>query len=207
VARNGSYAARIQLKDRVRDTAAGAIAELRRAGVRRVLLASGDRRSAVRSLSRRLGLDGCWAELMPEGKVALVDRLRRDGARVAVVGDGLNDAPAMAAADVSVAVPRGADLARNTADIVLMTEDLHDLVTAIQLSQQAMVLVRQNIGLVAVPNSLGMALATLGGLGPLPAAILNNGSTLVAAMNGLRPLLSSPVPSLHPIENRHIPTP
>jgi Cu2+-exporting ATPase len=144
---------------------------------------------------------------MPEGKVALVDRLRRDGARVAVVGDGLNDAPAMAAADVSVAVPRGADLARNTADIVLMTEDLHDLVTAIQLSQQAMALVRQNIGLVAVPNSLGMALATLGGLGPLPAAILNNGSTLVAAMNGLRPLLSSPVPSLHPIENRHIPTP
>ena len=207
VACDGHHTARIRLKDRVRDTAAGAVTQLRKAGVRRVLLASGDRRAAAGAVARRLGLDGWSAELMPEDKVDMVERLRAEGATVAVVGDGLNDAPAMVAADVSVAVPRGADLARNTADIVLMTEDLHGLVTAIELSRKAMVLVRQNIGVVAVPNSLGMVLATLGGLGPLHAAILNNGSTLVAAMNGLRPLARPPVQAHHPKGNQRIPTP
>jgi len=105
-----------------------------------------------------------------------------------VVGDGINDAAAMAEADVGVALPRGADLARETADIVLLTERLEGLLTAIRLARSAMTLVRQNVGLVALPNASGMVLATGGLVSPLAATALNNGSALLAGLNGLRPL-------------------
>ena len=140
----------------------------------------------------RLGLDGYSARLMPEDKVALVRRLREKGRRVAVVGDGINDAPAMAEANVSVAVPRGADLARETADIVLLTENLEDMATAVGLARSAMGLIRENIGLVAVPNTAGMVLATAGRMSPLVATLLSNGSTIVAGVNALRPLAGLP---------------
>jgi Cu2+-exporting ATPase len=156
-----------------------------------VWLASGDHNATVRGVSRYLNLDGYSARLMPEDKAELVRSLRSEGRTVGVVGDGINDAPAMAEANVSVAVPRGADLARETAEIVLLTEDLGDLLTARRLAQSAMGIVRQNIGLVAAPNSAGMLLAGLGQLPPLAAALLNNGSTVAAAVNALRPLRAS----------------
>jgi Cu2+-exporting ATPase len=105
-----------------------------------------------------------------------------------VVGDGINDAAAMAEANVGVALPRGADLARETADVVLLTERLEGLLTALRLARSAMTLVRQNVGLVAVPNASGMVLATGGLVSPLAATALNNGSALLAGLNGLRPL-------------------
>ena len=156
------------------------------------MLASGDHPATVRAVSRRLGLDGFSARLMPEDKARLVRRLRAEGRRVGVVGDGMNDAPAMAEADVSVAVPRGADLARETADIVLLSEDLADLIAARHLAQTAMRVVRENIALVATPNSAGMLLAGLGSLTPLGAALINNGSTVFAGLNALRPLRALP---------------
>jgi P-type Cu2+ transporter len=188
IAVDGRHLARVRLTDRVKATAAGALEELRRAGIQRLWLASGDRSASASAVCRRLGLDGYAARLMPEDKVSLVERFKAEGSRVAVVGDGINDAPAMAAADVSVAVPRGADLAREAADIVLLSEDLGGLVTAVELSRAATGIVRQNIGLVGGPNSVGMILATLGLLTPLGATILNNGSTVLAGLNGLRPL-------------------
>ena len=188
VAVDGCYAARIRLRDALKTSALGAVERLRRVGVERMWLASGDHPSTVRAISRRLGLDGYGARMMPEDKVALVRRFRADGRRVAFVGDGINDAPAMAEANVSVAVPRGADLAREAADIVLLTEDLDDLHTAVGLARSAMRLVRQNIGLVALPNSVGMMLATAGRMTPLAATLLNNGSTILVGVNGLRPL-------------------
>jgi Cu2+-exporting ATPase len=188
VAVDGSYAARIELQDTVRAGAAGVIEELRRTGIRRIWLASGDRHGAAAAVGRRLGLDGCSARLMPEDKAALVRGLRAEGHRVIVVGDGINDAAAMSEANVGVAMPRGADLARETADVVLLTERLEGLLTAVRLARSAMTLVRQNVGLVAVPNASGMLLATGGLVGPLAATALNNGSALVAGLNGLRPL-------------------
>lgn len=188
VALDGRYAGCIRLEDKVRNGTAGAIQQLRQAGMKRIWLASGDGHVAAAAVSCRLGLDGYSAQQMPEDKVALVRRLRREGCRVMVVGDGINDAPAMAEANVSVALPRGADLAREAADIVLLTADLNGLLTAHRLARAAMALVRQNVGLVAVPNATGMLLATGGLLGPLAAAVLNNGSALLAGLNGLRPL-------------------
>ncbi|HXM54625.1 MAG TPA: heavy metal translocating P-type ATPase [Candidatus Dormibacteraeota bacterium] len=196
MALDGMYAARIRLEDTVRAGAAGTIQQLRRMGMKRIWLASGDRRAAAAAVSRRLGLDGYDAQLMPEDKVAIVARMRAEGRRVVVVGDGINDAPAMAEADASVALPRGADLTREAADIVLLNEDLDGLLTALRLARTAMTIIRQNVALVAVPNAFGMLLATLGLLGPLAAAVLNNGSALLAALNGLRPLMgTTPAPS------------
>ena len=189
---DGQYVARIRLKDTVRASAHGAIERLRRNGVRQIWLATGDNTAAAAAVTRHLGLDGYSARLMPEDKVALVRRLREEGRRVAVVGDGINDAPAMAEANVSVAVPRGADLARETADIVLLTENLEDMARAVRLARSAMGLIRENIGLVAVPNTVGMLLATAGRLNPLSATLISNGSTIVAGVNALRPLAGMP---------------
>jgi Cu2+-exporting ATPase len=188
VAIDGELAGRVRLRDHVREDAGRTVAALRRGGVETLWLATGDRAGAARAVARQLGLDGFDAAMLPEDKAALVQRMRAEGRIVAVVGDGINDATAMAEADVSVAVHRGADLARETADVVLASEDLATLVTARDMSRQAMRLVRQNIALVAAPNAVALGVAAFVGLRPLLATAVNNGSTLVAGLNGLRPL-------------------
>jgi Cu2+-exporting ATPase len=190
VAVDGRLALRIKLHDRLKDNTRPVIDELRGAGVRRLWLATGDHPAAAASVARQLGLDGFHAGLMPEDKVALVRRERATGRVVAVVGDGINDAAALAEANVGISVHRGADMVRETADIVLLGEDLAGLVAARRLSQAAMGIVRQNIALVAAPNSIGLGLAMFGRLPPLGATLLNNGSTMLGAANALRPLAS-----------------
>ncbi|MDQ6741843.1 MAG: cadmium-translocating P-type ATPase [Candidatus Dormibacteraeota bacterium] len=188
VAIDGRLAARIRFRDSVRESARSAIRGLRELGISELLLATGDHHAAARVVARQLHLDECHAGLMPEDKVKLVERLREQGRVVAVVGDGINDAAAMAAANVGIAVPRGADLARETADVVLLEEDLGRAVAAIRLARSANEIVRENIVLVATPNVAGLSLAMLGRLNPLTATIVNNGSTILAAANALRPL-------------------
>ncbi|MDQ6920846.1 MAG: cadmium-translocating P-type ATPase [Candidatus Dormibacteraeota bacterium] len=188
VAIDGRLAARIRFRDSVRESARSAIRGLRELGISELLLATGDHRAAARVVARQLHLDECHAGLMPEDKVKLVEGLREQGRVVAVVGDGINDAAAMAVANVGIAVPRGADLARETADVVLLEEDLGRAVAAIRLARSANEIVRENIVLVATPNVAGLSLAMLGRLNPLTATIVNNGSTILAAANALRPL-------------------
>lgn len=195
VAVDGRPVARLSLRDRVDGNAKEVLQRLRRLGVRRFILATGDRGSAAAAVSRQLGLDEYHGSMMPEAKVDLVRRLRAEGHGVAVVGDGINDALAMAEAGVGIAVPDGAHLARETADVVLLGEDLAPLPTAVRLAREAMGLMRQNIGLVAIPNSLGMGLAVAGQLTPLAATLVNNGSTILAAANALRPLQGTQPPA------------
>jgi Cu2+-exporting ATPase len=185
---DGRFAAWIRLRDRLRPEAPAVVAGLRSLGVRHVVIASGDRPAAARAVARQLGADAVHARLMPEDKMTLVRELSARGHRVAVVGDGINDASAMAEANVGVALSRGADLAREAAEVVIADEDLTVLTRAVELSRTAMGLVRQNIGLVAAPNAAALGLATLGLMPPLLATVVNNGSTVVAAGNGLRPL-------------------
>jgi P-type E1-E2 ATPase len=191
IAVDGAYAGRIRLQDRIRPDARAVVDELRLTGIERLWLATGDRAAAARTVSRQLGLDGWTAQMMPEDKVELVRRLRGEGRRVAVVGDGINDAAAMAEADVGVAVGEGADLAREAADIVLHGEGIAALLEAVRLARQAMSLVRQNVAVTAVPNAAALGMAVAGHLAPLTATVVNNGSTLVAAANGLRPVVGS----------------
>ncbi len=195
VAVDGRAVARMSLRDRVDSNAKEVLASLRRLGIQRFILATGDRGSAAAAVARQLGLDEYHGGMLPEDKVGLVRRLRAEGHGVAVVGDGINDAYAMAEAGVGIAVPDGAHLARETADVVLLAEDLVPLPTAVRLAREAMGIMRQNIGLVAVPNTVGMGLAVAGQLTPLAATLVNNGSTVLAAANALRPLQKNRLPA------------
>ncbi|MGC9504063.1 HAD-IC family P-type ATPase, partial [Baaleninema sp.] len=146
------------------------------------------------------------AEAFPEHKAEVVQRLHGEGKTVAFVGDGLNDSAALAYADVSVSFRDGSDIARETADVVLMQNDLHGLVEAIAIARHATGIIDQNTSVVTVSNLAGLAVATTVGLHPIAATLINNGSSALVGVNGLRPALGgcplperaiAPVPSAY----------
>ena len=180
---------RVVLRDDLRPQAAAVVADLRRAGLRTVVL-TGDRRAAAEHLNREIKLDEVRAELKPEQKVAAIRELSGPDARVAMIGDGVNDAPSLAAAHIGVAMgARGADAALEQADVVLMHDRLENFLAAFRLSQRARRVIRQNlfISLGTVVVLVGLALA---GKIPLTVGVVGHeGSTVVVVMNSLRLLL------------------
>ena len=148
----------IRVADRVRERSAEAIARMRRRGWKVVML-TGDNAQTAHAIAAQVGIDRVVAEVLPEGKVAEVQRLRAEGAVVAMVGDGVNDAPALAAADVGVAVASGAHVALEAADVTLMRDDLNGLLDAIDLSGRAMGTMRQNLFWAFIYNTLGIPVA------------------------------------------------
>ena len=155
-----------------------------------VHLLTGDQSRTALAVADSLGIDreNTHAELFPEDKAAVVRGLRAAGKTVAFVGDGVNDLPALAYADISVSFGGATDVARETADVVLMDDDLRGLPDAITAGRHALRLIHQNIGIVAGTNLAALGLAVAGSLGPVAAAVIHNGSTIVAGANGLRPL-------------------
>ena len=182
---------RILLKDQIRAESRGVLAELKRAGLRSVML-TGDRRHAAEAVAKELGLDEVRAGLSPEDKVGAIQSLRENGGKVAMVGDGVNDAPSLAAADVSVAMgARGSDAALEQAEIILMHDRIENFLSALRLSRRSKVVIRQNLAL-----SLGvvivMVIATAVGAVPLAIGVAaHEGSTLVVCLNSLRLLFGS----------------
>jgi len=144
VAIDGRGAALIAVADRVKPTSAAAIAALHAQGLR-VAMITGDKRATAEAIAAELGVDVVIAEVLPDGKVAALDQLRADGARIAFVGDGINDAPALAHADVGIAIGTGTDVAIESADVVLMSGDLIGVVTALDVSKRTMTNIRQNL--------------------------------------------------------------
>ena len=153
-------------------------------------LLTGDNPQRAAQVAQTLGIpdDKVYAEAFPDQKAKIVRDLHRSGRTVAFVGDGLNDSVALAYADVSVSFERGADVARETADVVLMNNDLLELLEAIAIARQTRDLIEQNIALVVVPNLVALGLATTAGLSPLIATVIHNGSAIAAGLNSLRPL-------------------
>ncbi|MGE5361824.1 MAG: heavy metal translocating P-type ATPase [Bacteroidales bacterium] len=192
VARRGQPAAIIGLADAVRADAPDAIAGLRAQGVEHIVMLTGDNATAARALGQVLKVDEVQAELLPEDKMAAIDALRRAHGTVAMVGDGVNDAPALAAADVGVAMGvAGTDAALETADVALMADDLLKLPFALRLSRRTVRNIRANIafalGLKAAFLVLGAAgLATL-----WMAVVADMGASLLVIGNGLRLLRSN----------------
>jgi P-type Cu2+ transporter len=166
-----------------------------------VHLLTGDNQQIANAVAAELGIppSHTHAEAFPAQKAAIVQQLHTQGKTVAFVGDGINDSPALAYADVSVSFANSADIARETADVVLMQNNLHGLLTAIAIAHQAKQLIQQNTAIVTVPNLAALAIATLFGLNPLAATIINNGSTVVAGVNGLRPMLKTSRRQLSPL--------
>jgi P-type Cu2+ transporter len=182
----------IAFTDEPRPGAAGILQALRERGVRRLALLSGDVDEATRRVARSLAIDEWHARMSPDSKADFVRALRAEGHRVAVVGDGVNDSVAFALADLSIAMGGGADIARANSDVILLDDRLELLPRAIDRSRESLQLMNQNLALIAAPNALGLGAAVAGGVSPAVAAFLNNGSTVVAAANGLRPLLARP---------------
>ncbi len=189
VAIDGTMAGLIAYRDPVRSEAETVIRQLRARGIHEILLVTGDEATTAHSVARSLGIGRVEAGVLPDEKAAIVRELQRRGHVVAVVGDGINDSPALAHADVSVSLSHGADIARETADVILMESNLSGLVHAIDQSRRCIGLINQNLAIVGVPNAAALALATMGSLSPVGSTLLNNGSTVIAALNSLRPLV------------------
>src|SRR5579872_1214667 len=192
IAAGGSCLGLIVFTDEPRPEAAGVVTGLRARGVDRIVLLSGDTNDATRRVAEHLGITDWSARMSPDRKAAVVRRLKSDGHRVAVVGDGVNDSVALALADISIAMGGGADLARANSQIVLLDDRLELISLAIDRSRQSLGLMNQNLALIAAPNAIGLGGAVAGAMNPALAAFLSNGSTVVAAANGLRPLLGRP---------------
>lgn len=175
----------IALRDRVREDARETIDRLRQLGIKRLILITGDRRNKASTLGRRLGLDEVHAEMPPEEKAAIVERLTREGARVAFVGDGVNDGPALAASEVGIAMPRGADIARATADVVLLEDRLALVADARAIALDTSRLIRTNFNLAVGINTAILGAAALGRVSPVGSALLHNGSTMGILLNAL----------------------
>lgn len=177
---------RVLLKDQIRAESREVLARLKAEGIRSVML-TGDRRHAAEAVARELGLDEVRAGLSPEDKVAAIQALRANGGRVAMVGDGVNDAPSLAAADVSVAMgARGSDAALEQAEVILMHDRIENFLSALRLSRRARVVIRQNLG-VSLGVVIVMVIATAIGAVPLAVGVAaHEGSTLVVCLNSLR---------------------
>ncbi len=203
VARGGRLRGVLTYADPPREESREVIAVLRERHGMEIHLLTGDNRDAARAVADRIGIDPAHthAELFPDQKAEVVRRLRRRGRRVAFVGDGVNDLPALAYADVAISFGGATDVARETADVVLMDDDLEGFPRAVAASRQAMRLIHQNIAIVVGTNLAALGLATAGGLGPVSAAVIHNGSTVLAGANGLRPLVQRDAAGAPPSES------
>src|SRR5690606_33450279 len=177
---------RVLLRDQIREESANVLAQLKALGIRSIML-TGDRRQTAESVARELGLDEVRAGLTPEDKVNAIQELRGSHRRIAMVGDGVNDAPCLAAADVGMAMgARGSDAALEQAEIVLMHDRIENVLSALRLSRRAKSIIRQNLAI-----SLGvvvlMAFAAIFGMIPLGVGVAaHEGSTVVVCLNSLR---------------------
>ncbi|RWR27343.1 heavy metal translocating P-type ATPase [Sinirhodobacter populi] len=176
----------IGLEDTLRPSAAASIARLRELGGKRILMLTGDREDRAQEIAAALGLDGYHADLLPEDKARIIEELGRSGARIAFVGDGINDAPALARAYVGIAMNRGADIARLTADIVLLEDDIAGITDAVEIAREVMDVIRVSFRLTIGLNTTILAGAALGLLSPLATSVLHNGSTIAILLNVLR---------------------
>ncbi|MCR9071961.1 MAG: heavy metal translocating P-type ATPase [Alphaproteobacteria bacterium] len=185
LSQDGALAATIQITDRPRPGADAAVAALKDLGLAPILL-SGDGETKVAETARWLGLQDWSAGATPAGKIDAIRQMQADGHRVLMVGDGLNDAPALAAADVSMAPSAASDVSRSAASIVFLSEDMGALPSAIAVARMARRLILQNFGLAVLYNAIAIPLAIAGYATPLSAAIAMSASSVVVVANALR---------------------
>ncbi|ENC6660016.1 heavy metal translocating P-type ATPase [Aeromonas hydrophila] len=176
----------LALRDTVRADSAATLRRLRQSGVKRILLLTGDHYDRAYELAQELGIDQVFAQLLPHDKARIIDELTTEGARIAFVGDGINDAPALAGAHVGIAMQKGADIARISADIALLQDDITRVAEAREQALATMELIRRNYHLTINANTAILGAAAIGMLNPITASVLHNGTTIGILFNALR---------------------
>jgi Cd2+/Zn2+-exporting ATPase len=182
----------IALSDEVRQQSAAALEALRKGGIEHLIMLTGDNAPTARAIAAQVGIDEVQAELLPQDKVATIEKLVQKYGHVAMVGDGVNDAPAMARASLGIAMgAAGSDAAIETADIALMSDDLSRLPWLIAHSRRALEVIRQNIGFSLAVKALFLALTIAGSASLWAAIAADTGASLLVIFNGLRLLRGS----------------
>ena len=185
----GVLSAAIGILDPLRPEAGEIVKLLHEAGIGKLVMLTGDSRNTAAAIARDLGLDDFHAEVLPEDKARYIQAEQAQNRTVVMIGDGINDAPALSLADVGVAIGSGATIAREVADITIAAEDLHELVLLRRLSEKLMCRIGRNYRFVMGFNGALIALGALGLLPPATSALLHNGSTLLLSMDCLTDLL------------------
>src|SRR5699024_6678539 len=177
----------IAVADEVRESSKDVIQQLHQLGIKKTVMLTGDNEATAKAIGERLGVGEIQADLLPHQKLEFIKQLRSDGSRVAMVGDGVNDAPALASSTVGIAMGgAGTDTALETADIALMADDLRKLPFTIKLSRQALRIIKQNITFSLAIKAVALLLIVPGWLTLWMAIFADMGATLIVTLNGLR---------------------
>ncbi|HYY18279.1 MAG TPA: cation-translocating P-type ATPase, partial [Streptosporangiaceae bacterium] len=196
---DGKLIGLVSLRDSVRPESRAVLDALRADGIRRMVLLTGDSPDTAAAVAAELGIDEFRSQVMPEDKQDVVKQLQAEGHVVAVVGDGTNDAPALALADIGIAMGvSGTDVAVETADVALAADDLHALLDLRDLGRRTITAIRQNYGMSIAVNTAGLAVSAGGALSPVLAAILHNASSVAVVANSSRLIRYQLVPPTAP---------
>ena len=187
-------AAVICIEDPLREEAPMIIRKLKENGIRKIVMMTGDSERTAAAIARRVGVDEYYSEVLPEDKAQFVEQEKAAGRKVIMVGDGINDSPALSAADVGIAISDGAEIAREIADITVGADSLHELVLLKQISDSLMRRIHKNYRTIVGFNTALIVLGMCGVLPPTVSALLHNTSTLVISLNSMRNLLPEKVP-------------
>lgn len=185
----GKLSAVICIEDPLRDEAAAVVTSLKKAGISKVVMMTGDSERTASVIAKKVGVDEYYAEVLPEDKAAFVEREKAKGRKVIMIGDGINDSPALSAANVGIAISDGAEIAREIADITVGSDDLYQIVTLKYISNALMKRIKSNYRKIVVFNSGLIALGVAGVLPPTTTALLHNGSTILISVNSMKNLL------------------
>lgn len=185
----GKLSAVICIEDPLRDEAAAVVTSLKKAGISKVVMMTGDSERTASVIAKKVGVDEYYAEVLPEDKAAFVEREKAKGRKVIMIGDGINDSPALSAANVGIAISDGAEIAREIADITVGSDDLYQIVTLKYISNVLMKRIKSNYRKIVGFNSGLIALGVAGVLPPTTTALLHNGSTILISVNSMKNLL------------------
>ena len=185
----GKLSAVICIEDPLRDEAAAVVTSLKKAGISKVVMMTGDSERTASVIAKKVGVDEYYAEVLPEDKAAFVEREKAKGRKVIMIGDGINDSPALSAANVGIAISDGAEISREIADITVGSDDLYQIVTLKYISNALMKRIKSNYRKIVGFNSGLIALGVAGVLPPTTTALLHNGSTILISVNSMKNLL------------------
>ena len=188
---NGQLAAVICIEDPLREEAAVVIGQLRAAGLSKIVMMTGDSDRTARTIATKVGVDEYYSEVLPEDKASFVEKEKAQGRSVIMIGDGINDSPALSAADVGIAISDGAEIAREIADITVGADDLSELVKLKAISDGLMKRIHGNYRKIVGINSGLIALGVLGLIPPTTSALLHNTSTLVISLESMKNIIDA----------------